>query len=312
MRHKSFIIASLALLVVLAGALFAAPTATQAAAAAVCDTVHTTNLSTWNLSETRAQGHNELVADGLHIWTESNTSLDKAAGYYPLAVNLSTITSASLNYTNSSPALMLPGLQIVVDGDGNGSPDGILVGEPNYYGANWWLSNGSAQFMKDGAPHTGGGNGSNWFGTLSEWSTAFPSAKVVSIGYSLGSGAHGDGVIVSMQFGCHLFTFGLPGSQPPAGTQPVGGFVCRVLVQTPITAPFYGEWLNGSEWADWDGFVVQDPNKDGGIEISLHAHVGESTAFEAYRVIGANGGEIRYFELTGVPGICAEITDPLE
>src|SRR3712207_7411765 len=41
-------------------------------------------------------------------------------------------------------------------------------------GANWWLSNGATQAFKDKAPHTGGGNGSNWFGTLDEWIDELP------------------------------------------------------------------------------------------------------------------------------------------
>ena len=95
MHRSRFIMGSLALLVVLAGALFLGPTASQAAA--VCNTVHTTDLSTWNLIDTRAQGHNELVDGGLHIWTVADPNPappddSKAAGYYPLSVNLSTIT----------------------------------------------------------------------------------------------------------------------------------------------------------------------------------------------------------------------------
>ena len=167
--------------------------------------------------------------------------------------------------------------------------------------------------MKTGAPHTGGGFGSDYYGTLAEWATAFPSAKVMAIGYSLGSGVLGDYVITQMQFGCHLFTFGLPGAPLPEAAQPpVAGFTCRVMVPAPITPPLYGQWLNGDEWTDWDGFVVQDLDKNGGIEISLHHHDGEYNGYTVYRVIGANGGEIRYFSVTETPGICVEITDPLE
>ena len=47
---------------------------------------------TVDLSETRATGHNEFRTDGsgVRVWTEGNTSTDKAAGYFdvnkPLAV----------------------------------------------------------------------------------------------------------------------------------------------------------------------------------------------------------------------------------
>ena len=46
------------------------------------------------------------------------------------------------------------------------------MGEPTYadgsvlYGNDWWLSNGSAQFVKDAAPSHVGGSGSDNDGTL--------------------------------------------------------------------------------------------------------------------------------------------------
>jgi hypothetical protein len=305
MRTTKVLFFSLALIAVLAMALTVIP-ATPVSAIAACASVHTTDLASWNLSETRSQGHNELEEGGLHIWTESNTSQDKAAGYYTFSAPLSTISSASMVYNASFGAS--PGLQIVIDGDKNGPPDGILVGE-TVYGANWWLSNASAQFLKDGAPHTGGGNGSNWFGTLTEWATAFPNAQVVAIGYSLGSGAYGDGILVSMTYGCNVFTFGLPGSVSPI-LPPGAGFACRVMVDSAMPEPLYAQWLNGQAWMDWDGFVVQDLDKHGGIELSLHNHDGEYNTYQFYRVVGNNGGVVRTFERTQ-GGVCVEITDPL-
>lgn len=305
MRSKWFVLIGVSLLLY-ATAPVAIATHAPAAVAPVCQNVHTTDLSNWNLSETRAQGHNELVDGGLHIWTESNTSLDKAAGYYAFSAPLTSITSGSLNY--SAAFGIPPGMQLVVDIDGNSAPDGILVGEA-VYGANWWLTNSATPAFKAGAPHTGGGNGSNWFGTLSEWGISFPSAQVIAVGYSLGSGVHGDGIIISITFGCNVFTFGLPGSASPVAP-PSAGFVCLVMVNTPISGPMYAQWLNGRSWASWDGFVVQDPDKHGGIEISLHNHDGESNAYQFYRVLGNNGGEARYFELLK-GGLCTEISDPL-
>ncbi|MBL8145960.1 MAG: hypothetical protein JNL34_06210 [Anaerolineae bacterium] len=315
MRTKWFTTVSLALFMALALSLFALPGAAPAAAQA-CGAVHTTDLSSWDLSQTRATGHNELVDGGLHIWTEGSTTTDKAAGYYPLAVNLSTITSGVMNYTPTAGSIP-PSLQIVIDADANGTPDGILVGEASFYGANWWLSNGSAAFVKAGAPHHGDGvdfqgNGSNWWGTLTEWATSFPNARTVQIGYSLGSGVLGDGVITSMTFGCHIYTFGLPGAPvPEAALPPVAGFTCRVMVDAPMTGPLYAEKLLGQEWSAWNGFVVQDLDKHGGIEISLHHHDGEYSGYAYYRIIGQNGGEVRYFAQTDLPGICVEVSDPL-
>jgi|GEM_PF-4948387 len=170
--------------------------------------VVSTDLSAWDLSETRATGHNEIENDGLHIWTEGTTSTDKAAGYYDTDFPLHDLGDQTIDEAldyNADQGIE-PGLQLVVDFDNNGSIDGILVGE-KIYGNNWWLTDSSAQFVKDGAPNNGGGNGSQWFGTPNEWLSEFPDAQVKAIGYSLGSGVHGDGVIKSINLGCAEYTF---------------------------------------------------------------------------------------------------------
>ncbi len=317
MSKKVFTLIALAIVFVLAFATFA-PLAASPNQVQACGNIHTTNLGNWDLSETRAQGHNELQADGLHIWTESNTSLDKAAGYYPFAVLLSNITSGNIDYVASFG--ITPGLQLVVDFDNNGTPDGILVGEA-VYGDNWWLSNSAAAFVKSGAPHTGGGNGSNWFGTLPEWAVAFPNAQVIAVGYSLGSGVHGDGVIESMTFGCYVFTFGLPQPGEPEepvvpfslGMTPSGGFVCMLDVVEPINPPMYPQVLEGSEWAPWDGWVSQTFKGDDQhsvYEIALFANPSEYPYQGTYRVVGNQLNELRFFEVVQ-PGVCAEVSDPL-
>ena len=52
-------------------------------------------------------------------------------------------TSASRhwNYTTTSGHGIPPGYQLIVDFDNDGTADGILVGEPGFYGTNWWLNN---------------------------------------------------------------------------------------------------------------------------------------------------------------------------
>ena len=161
------------------------------------------------LSDTRATGHYEVQGTGLHIWTEGNTGTDKVAEYVDTATPLAGIGEPSLNYTTNSGTVP-PGYQLVVDFDGNGSVDGILVGEPTYYGNDWWASNGSAQFVKDGAPSHTGGFGSANHGTLGQWRTAFPDAVVKAFGFSLGSGVFGDGVINSIEFNGTTYTFAAP------------------------------------------------------------------------------------------------------
>lgn len=156
------------------------------------------------LSDTRATGHLELVGTGLHLWTEGSTSTDKVAEYVITNTALTAVGSPALDYTAKTGGK--PGFQLVVDFDADGTSDGILVGE-DAYGQNWWLSSGAKDVVKQSAPHTGGGNGSNWFGTLDEWSAAFPNAKVVAYGFSLGSGVLGDGTLNAITFGGKTYTF---------------------------------------------------------------------------------------------------------
>ena len=125
MRTKWFTIAALVFVATLT--LFALPSASPAAAQA-CSAIHTTDMATWNTSDTRATGHYELMDSALHIWTESNTSTDKVAAYYPLSAPLSTVTSASMSYTTLQGTIP-PGMQIVISVGGD---MGILVGEPAF------------------------------------------------------------------------------------------------------------------------------------------------------------------------------------
>ncbi len=177
--------------------------------------VVTTNLSTWDLSQTRANGHNQLVDGGLRIYTDTDVTGSpdprKAAGYYTTNFPLSDLGAQTIDQalTYTPTTGIEPGLQLVTDFDNNGSPDGILVGEA-VYGNAWWLSNSASQFVKDNAPNTGGGYGSNWYGTPNDWLTKFPNAKVIAIGYSLGSGVNGDGVISEINLGCTKYTFDVP------------------------------------------------------------------------------------------------------
>lgn len=159
-----------------------------------------------DVSATRATGHNEFrAAGGVRVYTEGATSTDKAAGYFTVGTPLSKAGKPTLAWTPASGQTAVPGNQLKVDFDGDGSVDGTLVGEP-VYGANWWLAD-SKQFVKDNSPRTGGGNGSNWFGTIGEWSDVFPDAVIVQGGWSLGSGVKGDGVISAITVGTVTYTF---------------------------------------------------------------------------------------------------------
>jgi hypothetical protein len=148
-------------------------------------------------NDSRATGHFEATPEGLHIWTEGATSTDKVALYRNVSIPLADISSVSLDYTATLG--ITPGSQLVVDIDGDNVGDGILVGEA-VYGENFWLNNAASDAFKalDPSGAEDGGNGSAYFGTLAQWSTAAPTAKVVAIGFSLGSGVHADGLLTGI------------------------------------------------------------------------------------------------------------------
>lgn len=177
----------------------------------------------------RAHGHYGFTQDGLLLSTEDNTSLSKIAWYHAVApYSLANIGTPAMDYTNNFG--VNPGLQVLLDFDGNGTTDGTLVGEA-VYGNNWWLTSGSAAFVKAGAPHTGGGNGSEWYGTLDEWLTAFPSAKVTVAGFALGSGVFASGTLHTLTFGCDQWTFMMPVEGGGKGEVP------PIPVPTPTPSP---------------------------------------------------------------------------
>ena len=193
--------------------------------------VHTTDLSGWDLSQTRSAGHSVLVPTGLRVFTDDASSQAKAAGYYPVTVPLINVSSASLNWTGSAARA---GLQLVTDFNGDASPDGILVGE-SVYGEDFWLSNSAAPFVKVGAPSHAPGFGSANHGLLPEWITAFPDAQVLATGYSLGSGVLGDGVIESIIVGCTSYTFGL--GEAPATDRPIDTSMELSIATRPEATP---------------------------------------------------------------------------
>jgi hypothetical protein len=158
------------------------------------------------LSDTRATGDYDVVGTGLRVWTAGSTSTDKVAEYVDTSTPLAGVGEPTLDYTNTSGG-GVPGFQLVVDFDNDGTADGILIGEPGAYGNDWWLNNAAAQFVKDGAPSHTGGSGSANHGTLDQWRAAFPDATVVAFGFSLGSGVKGDGVLNAINFAGTRYTF---------------------------------------------------------------------------------------------------------
>lgn len=178
--------------------------------------LHTTDLSTWDLSQSRSQGSNELVSDGLDVETwndDDNGSPDqrKAAGYYTTNFALEDAGVPSIEFVSYSG--VRPSLQLGIDKDNNGSRDAYLVYEPWAYGdGKYWAT----AYL--GVP---AGMGYPSFGTLNDYLAANPDAQIVQIGYSLGSGVVGSAVISKLTAGCVEYTFGLPVVVTP--TDPAGG-----------------------------------------------------------------------------------------
>lgn len=238
-KHVARVAAGMALgAAALAGTSGALAQATIPACTSYASVVTTpANLSAWNFAETRATGHNALAPTSLHVWTEGATSTDKAAGYYATHFPLSGLGAETIaqtgNFTTISGTVP-PATQLVVDFNGDGTPDGILVGE-TAYGNTWWLSNSAAQFAKNGAPHAGGGYGSNWYGTANEWLNAFPNAQVRAIGYSLGSGVLGDYQIHRLTLGCTHYTFSSVAAPQPVPTLWSGAVALLGLLLAALT-----------------------------------------------------------------------------
>ncbi|ROS23158.1 Ig-like domain-containing protein [Cellulomonas sp. PhB150] len=193
------------LVVALAATTFSALPA-QAAPAAPGSVV-SDSLSSWNLGETRTAGHNALVANGLHVWTEASANgnqQSKAAAYRGISVPLADLGEPSIEFASYTG--VRPSIQLGVDKDGNGTWDGYVVGEPWAYGdGEWWSS-------KDFGIASGMGYTS--FGTLADFSAANPHAVVTSFGYSLGSGVIGDAVISKLSVANVDYTFKLPTTAP--------------------------------------------------------------------------------------------------
>ncbi len=159
------------------------------------------------LSDTRPSGHFQFIKDGLHLWTDDATSQAKVAEYWSVSGSLADMVGSTMpEWWGTSPA---PGSQIVFDADGTNGVNNynILVGEAIYGGQDWWLTGGSSALAKSVCPETGGGFGSACHGTLEQWATALPDAKVYAGGVSLGRGGKGDGLLYSETFGNTVYHF---------------------------------------------------------------------------------------------------------
>ncbi|WP_400995113.1 hypothetical protein [Agromyces sp. GXQ0307] len=168
-------------------------------------TYTTQHTPVFDYDESRATGHYAATADGLDIWTEGTTSTDKVALYQLVDLALASATDFDLDYT--AEAGSLPGGQLLVDLDGDGTPTGYLVIEDVYDGGIWLSANWSGDIDLAEAPVSAvGGGGVDW-ATFEEWTSAFPDARVQAVGFSLGSGAYGVGTVNGITVGGETVDF---------------------------------------------------------------------------------------------------------
>ena len=100
------------------------------------------------LSDTRTKGSYEFLREGIHLKTTENDAgvtpnQSKVAEYWAIGGALPTSGSLEWHGTTNQP-----GAQAVVDFDGNGTVDGILVGEPAFYQDRWWANNQANAFHR--------------------------------------------------------------------------------------------------------------------------------------------------------------------
>ena len=142
-----------------AGAVATAGLAILAAPAAHAAQVVLTEVDV-NTDATRATGHNDFLADGVHVYGPRASHLDGQGRRLlrrPRPARRRRRADAGLG--RHQPAV--PALQLTTDFDGDGDVDGILVGEP-VYGGNWWVGSVQDQTVFDAPntpPTTGGGGG---------------------------------------------------------------------------------------------------------------------------------------------------------
>ncbi|MGX5682001.1 cell wall-binding repeat-containing protein [Schumannella luteola] len=204
-----------------------------------------TALQGWDFSQTRAQGSNTFVDGGLFVKTNEATSLGKAAGYKAIDIALADVGDFSISLAGVTG--VPPSLQLGVDLDDDGTQDGYLVGEESYYGDNLWASNGilthAPAFV--GLPTEPGG-GSAVSGTVNQYLAAYPDARILSFGYSLGSGVIGSATITGITVGCTTYSFDgviVAGAPTISGTPTVGETLTAVPGSwSPVDVEFSYQW----------------------------------------------------------------------
>lgn len=155
--------------------------------------------------EDGTQGSHELVNNALHITTTGPAnSQSKSAGYIATDFALKDAGVPNLDYTTTSGASA--GLNLTLYA--NGAWVGNLTYEPLF--AKYWTNHAIA-----GLPAGPNPSYQKAYGTLDEFVTTYDAhgvtdLRIKAVGYSLGSGAVGDGLVNSITAGCVTYTFNRP------------------------------------------------------------------------------------------------------
>jgi hypothetical protein len=173
----------------------------------------------------------QFLAEGIHVKTDNGT--DAARLYYklPTAVPFSQLTQVSYEWFGTPAAQ--PAQAYNIDLNGDGKPDGQLLGEAAYGGHEVWLNKDSSDFTESGLPAgtmaalapcnlgvarpgisdgcaPSMGTGGDFHGSLSDWNKRFAAAgktaTVVSSGF-IAVGLTYDGVLRSQNVGANQYTF---------------------------------------------------------------------------------------------------------
>jgi len=121
------------------------------------------------------------------------------------------------------------------------------------------------------------------FGTLDDYLAANPDARVLAIGYSLGSGVQGDAVISKITAGCVEYTFTTPPPKPriyvtPSSVVPGQTVTVSVTNFDPSDPAVRIRWKVGSSWVDV-GTLVTDASGAGEttVTVPLNAAAGPNS-----------------------------------
>jgi Bacterial Ig-like domain (group 3)/Domain of unknown function (DUF4214) len=219
---------------------------------------NSTNLAPngWDFTPSYVGGHHEYTENGLRIWTDlPDLTLDKSAGLVTTDFALDAAGVPAMEYVSTSGEQ--PGINMVLYV--NGAWKGTLVKEPLF--DDWWINKTIL-----GLPAGPNPGYQKAYGTLSEIVRAYAlngvtDVRIKAVGYSLGSGAVGDGIITSITAGCAQYTFNY--AAPATTTKLVGtpsstfgtdvDYTATVSISSPAAGIPTGDvqfWSNASKLGD--------------------------------------------------------------